>query len=400
MNLFVNPKRAPGPPAELAALIGEKQMEEAFREVSTWPDYRPTPLRALSRFARLHGLGEVLYKDESDRFGLGSFKALGGAYAVFRVLQRIAASQTGKADLSYADLRSGALADVVSRVTVCCATDGNHGRAVAWAARQFGCECVIFLHERVSAARADAIARFGARIERVSGNYDDSVMCAARAAQLNGWHLVSDTSHAGDAEAPLNVMTGYTVMVREIVSQLEGRSPPTHVFVQAGVGGLAAAVVVALWRRFGAGLPAIVVVEPERADCLLRSARAGTPVKVEGKLDTVMAGLACGEVSPVAWSILERSASHFMTISDERALSMMRALATAGYGDPPLVCGESAVAGIAALAGATQTPEIAAALGVTSSSRILVFGTEGDTDPELFAAVTGTTAAAIRSLQN
>lgn len=400
MNLFVNPRRAPDRPADLAALIGEKQMEEAYREIITWPDYRPTPLRALNGFARLHGVGEVLYKDESGRFGLGSFKALGGAYAVFRVLQRIAASQTGNSGLSYAHLRSGELADVVSRVTVCCATDGNHGRAVAWAARQFGCECVVFLHEHVSSAREAAIARFGARIERVSGNYDDSVMCAARAAELNGWHLVADTSHAGDDEAPLNVMTGYTVMVREIVSQLAGRHPPTHVFVQAGVGGLAAAVVAALWSRFGAALPAIVVVEPERADCLLRSARAGAPVKVEGELDTVMAGLACGEVSPVAWAILERGASHFMTISDEQALSMMRTLATAGYGDPPLVCGESAVAGIAALAAATRASEIAAALGLTPSSRILVFGTEGDTDPELFAAVTGTTAAAIRLLQN
>lgn len=372
-------------------------MREAFREIASWPQYGPTPLRRLQGLARAHELGEIFYKDESGRFGLGSFKALGGAYAVFRLLQSIAAREIDRPDIGYAELCSGEMTEVVRQVTVCCATDGNHGRAVAWAARQFGCRCVIFLHERVSSARAHAIAKYGAHIEPVAGNYDDGVVCAARAAEHNGWHLVSDTSSSGYTEVPLNVMTGYTVIVREILSQLSKSALPTHVFVQAGVGGLAAAVATALWSRFRSELPAIVIVEPERADCLLRSARAGRPVKVNGDLDTVMAGLACGEVSPVAWSILERSASHFLTISDEQALEMMRSLANGAYGDPPLVCGESAVAGVAALAAAAREPAIANALGLTASSRVIVFGTEGDTDPELFATVTGTTSARIHA---
>ena len=326
--------------------------------------------------ARAAGLARVCYKDEGDRFELGSFKALGGAYAVARVLAR----HRGPA----------------STLTVCCATDGNHGRSVAWGARRCGCACVIYLHAHVSEARAEAIAALGARRVRDDGNYDDSVRRAAEDARRNGWQVVSDTSWEGYTEVPRDVMCGYVVMVDEILAALPEGEIPSHVFVQGGVGGLAAAVLARLWHEWGERRPRFVVVEPRAAACLYASADAGEPTAVGGDLDTVMAGLSCGEPSLVAWPILAEGADAFMVIDDDEALGAMRLLADAPYGDPPVVGGESGVAGLAGMLAAARAPALREPLGLDAGASVLLFGTEGATDPALYARVVGRSAAEVR----
>jgi diaminopropionate ammonia-lyase len=268
--------------------------DQAKREITSWPGYNSTPLRRLSRLAARAGLSEIPYKDEAERFGILSFKALGGAYAVFKVLQRHILA-TKQVTVSARDLASGGCSDLAPRVTVTCATDGNHGRSVAWGARTFGCACVIYMPDVVSAGRSRAIEVYGAQVRRLPGTFDDAVRKAASDAAAQGWHVVSDTSADGSFEAPRDVMQGYCLIADEALSQCAGI--PSHVFVQGGVGGLAAATCAYLWERCGAQRPRLIVVEPHAADCILRSVRAGRPTPAEGALDSIMGGLSCGEVS-------------------------------------------------------------------------------------------------------
>jgi diaminopropionate ammonia-lyase len=279
-----------------------------------------------------------------------------------------------------AELADGTYKDAASAITVTCATDGNHGRSVAWGAQRFGARCVIFVHETVSQGRRDAIARYGAEIRVVPVTYDDAVRAAQRTAEAENWFVVSDTSYAGYTEIPRDVMQGYRLMAEEAAESLPG--PPTHVFIQGGVGGVAAAVSVQMRARYGAKAPRLVVVEPDRAACLLASAEAGQPTAIEGELDTLMAGLACGEPSLLAWQELERAAFAWMAVPDDSAVDCMRLLAKR---DPKVVAGESAVAGLAALLLAARDPFGRAALGLEEGSRVLLFGTEGATDPEVYA---------------
>ena len=356
-SLLINPRH--GTPGMVVLPAGGFQRAKAA--ITAWDGYAPTPLHDLPAVAAEAGVAAVRIKNEGERFGLGSFKALGGAYAVAR-LTRAETARTGNAPGS---------------VTVCCATDGNHGRAVAWGAARSSCRCVIFVHETVSHGRVAAIAQFGAKVIRVPGNYDDSVREAARQAQLNGWLVVSDTSYPGYTEIPRDVMQGYRLMADEAADQWSG-PPPTHVFIQAGVGGAAAAVSIHLRTRF-APAPRLIVVEPDRAACLLASARSGSPTTVGGELDTIMAGLACGEPSLIAWQELERAAYAFMTTPDAAAIEALRLLAAEN-----IWIGESGVAGLAALRLAARTPAARSALCLTAASRILLFGTEGVTDSELY----------------
>ncbi len=343
------------------AVLNREAFEAARREIASWEGYAPTPLVSLDDVAKAAGVGKVFYKDERGRFGLGSFKALGGAYAVLRQV-RNAGRPAGE-------------------IVVTCATDGNHGRSVAWGAKRFGCRCVIYIHETVSKGRADAIAAYGAEVRRVPGTYDDAVRQAAADAAANGWIVVSDTSYPGYVDIPRDVMQGYAVMADEALSQMG--APPTHVFLQAGVGGLAAAVCGHLWESLGERRPRTVVVEPDRAACLFESARTGKATNVGGALDTAMAGLACGETSILAWEILEEGAEDFLTVSDEAAFACMRLLA------PRVIAGESAVAGLAGLLGAAARPDLARRLGLDESARVLLIGSEGDTDPELYRKIVG-----------
>ena len=358
--------------AKRAAVLNAAGFAAAEREIASWPGYAPTPLVALPGRAAQLGLAKLWYKDERGRFGLKSFKALGGAYAVRRLLER----HPGVSP---------------QEITVTCATDGNHGRSVAWGAQLFGCKCTIFIHETVSAARRAAIARYGAGVVRVKGNYDDAVRHAAASAARNGWFVVSDTSYEGYRDVPTDVMHGYGVMASEIVAQL-GDAIPTHVFVQAGVGALAAAMCASFWLRWGERRPRFAIVEPTKADCFYRSIAAGKPVAVTGELDTVMAGLACGEVSELGWEILETGADAVVAIDDAWALEGVRAFAHPAPGDAAIVSGETGAAGLAALLAVQGKAVMLGTLGLDTSSRVLLLGSEGDTDPEIYARIVGRSA--------
>ncbi len=338
--------------------------------------------RPLPGVARHLGVAAVHLKDEGGRFGLGSFKALGGAYAVFRLVETEAAR------------RGVTPSDATATLTVTCATDGNHGRSVAWGARLFGCRCVIFIHAGVSEGRKAAIEAFGADVRRTAGTYDDSVREAQATADREGWYVVSDTSYPGYRDVPRDVMQGYEVMANEAFAALE--APPTHIILQTGVGGMAAAVAAYAWRRLGTERPTVILADPDKAACFDASLRAGRPVAAGGQLDTLMAGLACGEVSDLAWEILATGADAVVRLPDAAAVAAMRLLADAPFGDKPVVAGESAVAGLAALAVVAADPEARAGLGLGPMSRILLFSTEGDTDPALYAALVGRDGDAVR----
>ena len=365
-------------------VLPEAGFRRARAEIAGWPGYAPTPLLELADVAEAARVRSVHWKDEGGRFGLGSFKALGGAYAVLRLVVAELARRGVANSATATELEAGAHRDAVRAITVTCATDGNHGRSVAWGARRFGARCVIFVHETVSQGRRDAIAQYGAEIRVVPGNYDDAVREAARMAEAEGWFVVSDTSYEGYTEVPRDVMQGYRLMADEAADQMAGQAP-THAFIQGGVGGVAAAVAIQLRSRFGPDVK-VVVVEPEKAACLLESAEAGAPVTVAGELDTLMAGLACGEPSLLAWQELERGAFAAKAVPDDSAVACMKALAAR---KPAVVAGESAVAGLAALLLAAQEPFARAALGLDESSRVLLFGTEGATDPEVYARLVG-----------
>jgi diaminopropionate ammonia-lyase len=375
VRLVVNPCAAPrgavyGPAR--SAVLSAAGFAAAEREIATWPGYTATPLHRLDGLAQHLGLAALWYKDERGRFGLKSFKALGGAYAVRRVLERQARP--------------------AREVTVTCATDGNHGRSVAWGARLFGCKCVIFIHETVSEGRAQAIARYGADVVRVKGNYDDAVRHAAAEAARHGWFVVSDTSYAGYRDVPVDVMHGYGVMAAEILRQLPVGEVPSHVFVQVGVGALAAAICADFWLAWGPRRPRFLAVEPARADCLYRSIDAGRPTVVHGDLDTVMAGLACGEVSELAWEILREGADAALAIGDDWALAAVRDFAHPREGDPVIVAGETGGAGLAALLALQARADLRAKLGLDARSRVLLLGSEGDTDPEIYRRIVGRSA--------
>lgn len=367
---------------EQHAILSVESAEQAIRDITQWPGYAVTPLHSLNDIAVSAGFGKLWYKDESQRFGLKSFKALGGAYAVARQLQAVLAIRYGKTP-TITDLLAGKWQSEAAEIVVSCATDGNHGRSVAWGAQMFGCGCVIYIHRDVSEGRKQAMEAFGAEVVRISGNYDESVRLADSEAKAHNRVIVSDTSYEGYMEIPKDVALGYTVMLAEIVEQLNDEIP-THVFVQGGVGGLASAVCGYFWDLWGKQRPRFIIVEPEQANCLQQSAQAGKPVVVDGDLDTLMAGLACGEVSSLAWTILENGADDFMTLSEDAIPQAMRLLAKGYQADTAIEAGESAVPGFAAAVLARQHPEFAQAMQLDTSSRVLVIGTEGATDPDLY----------------
>jgi diaminopropionate ammonia-lyase len=391
LRVYRNPRAAPTAEAygsARAKILNEAGFVAAGREIHGWPGYVETRLSTLPGLAARLGLAALAYKDESGRFGLKSFKALGGAYAVFRLLAQTVSAREGVKHVDSRRMIDGDYASVTRTVTVTCATDGNHGRSVAWGAQLFGCNCVIYVHEGVSEARRTAIARYGAEVIRVPGNYDDSVRHAAVEAARRGWTVVSDTTYEGYRDIPIDVMHGYGVMSREIVASMTG-TPPTHVFVQAGVGGLAASVCAVFWIAWGERRPRLVIVEPTVADCHFQSAKAGRPVTVTGSLDTVMAGLACGEVSPAAWEIIDAGASAYLAIDDAFALDAMRVLANPTPPGEAIVAGETGASGLAALLAVNERDDVRHLLGLDASSRVLLIGSEGDTDPEIYRRIVG-----------
>lgn len=376
---------SPLTPAD-AEILSIPAAAEVERMLSRRDDHRETPLHALPVLAGELGVGAVFVKDEGHRLGLGSFKALGGSYAVIRLVLDEVQKQTGL-DVDVDDLARPDVRAVARNLTFGCATDGNHGRSVAMGAQLVGAKSVIFVHSGVSRKRIEAIEYYGAEIVRVEGTYDDSVEFAAKVCGERGWTVVSDTSWPGYEHIPGLVMQGYTALLCEALRQV-GKAP-THVFVQAGVGGIAAATAGHLALRYGKDRPRFVVVEPARAACLLETAKAGHPVKVAHGAPTVMAMLECYEPSLVAWRILSRVACAFMTVDEEDAVSIMNRLARPKGSDPAIVAGESGGVGLAGLVTVAGDANMRAVLGLDAGSRVLVINTEGATDPERYEELVG-----------
>lgn len=364
----------------------------AHTEIASWPGYRPTPLIDLPGLARELGLGQILYKEERHRFGLNSFKALGGAYAVMRVLASELAKRGVTGPVTSSDLAAGRWRDITRGITVASATDGNHGRSVAWGARMFGCRCVIHIHSAVSMAREQAIAAYGAKVLRVAGGYDDSVRHTFAEAAKNGWSVVQDTGTADYEAVPRDITSGYGVIGREVLAQAE--RPPTHVFAQAGVGGLASGVLATLWLGMGQR-PIFTVIEPTRADCVYQSIARGVRTDVRIVDETVMAGLSCGEVSTLAWPVLRDGATAAIAIDDGFAIEGMKRFARPPAGAPAIVAGECSGGALGALLALQKRPDLSAALQLDARSRVLLIGTEGDTDAAIYHAAVGMTAAEV-----
>ncbi|WP_245475408.1 diaminopropionate ammonia-lyase [Mesorhizobium sp. M1A.T.Ca.IN.004.03.1.1] len=353
--------------------------------LALWQNHSPTPLYSLPEVARATNTANVMLKDEGRRLGMGSFKALGGAYAVMSIFRTMLESRLGR-EITIPELLSPPAAKLAANLTFCCATDGNHGKSVAAGARILGCRSVIFVHEGVTPERAEAIG--ADEIVRVPGNYDDSVAAAEKAASQRDWTLVSDTSWPGYETIPALVAQGYTILADEALQQFEHErvAPPTHVFLQAGVGGFASSISAYLLAALGN--IKTIVVEPDRAACLYESAIAGKLTSVAAREPTIMAMLECYTPSLVAWRVLQETADAFMIISEDDARQAMKMLAFRG-GHYPIISGESGAAGLAGLIAAASDPAAREKLKLDAGSRILLICTETATDRASYEEAVG-----------
>jgi diaminopropionate ammonia-lyase len=356
---------------------------------ASFPRYRATPLVSLAKLAQSLGVAEIWIKDESYRFGLNAFKVLGATYAIACMIARkLGISEN---NLSFDAIYSGSGRETLAGITLVTATDGNHGRAVAWAAQTLGINAVVYMPRGSVRARVEAVNQHGAKVVVVRGNYDDAVRVAAEQAELNDWMLVQDSAWEGYEEIPIRITQGYLTILHEAFEQLRGETP-SHVFVQCGVGSLAASVQAYLVESFGSSRPICVVVEPKEAGCFYESMSIndGNPHKVSGDLKTIMAGLACGEPGLLGWKILRAYTDGFAICSDSVAIKGMRTLARPLPGDDPITSGESGAVTtglVATLLGEAKYREIVEALSLTRESRILLLSTEGDTDPEMYQKI-------------
>lgn len=368
-----------------AVFLHPDRVQSARQLVRGMNEYTPTPLVDLPGLANTWGLQSVQVKDESKRFGLNAFKVLGGIYAVANVIcQKLG---VGIEEMNFSTLTSSEVREKLGDMVFVTATDGNHGRGIAWAARQLGQRSVVFMPKGSSAYRLEMIRREGAEASITELNYDDAVRHAKKYADTNGGTMVQDTAWEGYEEIPVWIMQGYAVIMDEIREALEkeGQKPPTHVFLQAGVGSFAAAIQGYLAENWREDRPVTVILEPDQADCYYRTAKIndGMPHAVSGHMETIMAGLACGEPNLIGWRILRTYAHAFVSCPDHLAARGMRVLAAPLPGDSQVISGESGAIGIGFL-GELMSPsleELRQQLKVDGQSRILVISTEGDTDP-------------------
>lgn len=356
----------------------------------SFPQYTRTPLVQLKEMSAYLGVKEVYIKDESYRFGLNAFKVLGGSFAMARYI----AKELGRdvSELPYKVLTSEKLREEFGQATFFTATDGNHGRGVAWAARRLGQKAVVHMPKGTTPTRLENIRKEGALVDITKLNYDDCVRLAAKeASETTRGVVIQDTAWDGYEEIPAWIMQGYGTMAMEASQQLEdvGCSRPTHVFVQAGVGSLAGAVVGYFTNLYPDNPPVFVVVEADVAACLYKGAAAGdgAPRIVDGDMQTIMAGLACGEPNTISWDILKNHVKVFISAPDWAAAKGMRMLAAPIKGDPQITSGESGAAPFGAFAALMTMDEYKALrndIGLNENSRVLLFSTEGDTDPERY----------------
>lgn len=381
--------RIPAGGEERLSIMALEEVDKAQAFHRSFPQYRETPLARLDGMARRLGLGGLWVKDESWRFGLNAFKVLGGSFAMARYIAKELGEDVSR--MTYDRLTSERLREEFGQAVFFTATDGNHGRGVAWAAGKLGQRAVVLMPKGSVQSRFDNIAREGARVTIEEANYDDCVrMAAAQAAKTEHGVVIQDTAWEGYEEIPTWIMQGYGTMAAEAAEQLESR--PTHVFVQAGVGSLAGAVAGYFANRYPDSPPKVIVLEARAADCFYQSALAGDGGSrtVGGGLQTIMAGLACGEPSPLAWDILRSRASAFLSCPDWVSARGMRMLAAPLRGDPAVVSGESGAVGMGAVSAIMEDEDcgaLRAALELDRDSRVLLFSTEGDTDPERYRQI-------------
>ena len=339
-------------------ILNKEDIDEAYKIISKWNNYSPTPLLNLNKLAEKLKFNKIFYKDESKRFSLKSFKALGGAYAVEKITK-------GNKD-----------------IVVSTATAGNHGRSVAWGSSKLGLKCKIFISEYVSEFRAEAMRSFDADVIRVKGNYDNSLKECVKQSKNNSWQIVQDVAWQDYKLVPKLTMAGYSVMMKEISQQIKNEKI-SHVILQAGVGGMAAAMVAGIARYLNE-IPKIIVVEPESAACVLKSIKAGKLEKISIKKESLMGGMSCDEVSLVPWEILKNSVSHCVTVSDNCISKTVKSLANCEFSNEKIIGGECSTPGIISLIGMNNDPEIKKKLNLNENSNILLFGCEGDADEELY----------------
>ena len=342
---------------EILKVLPKSFIDEAYTTISNWEGYKPTPLIDLNKLAKNYNLNNIFYKDESKRFKLKSFKALGGAYAV----EKISAGN--------------------KNIIVSTATAGNHGKSVAWGAQRLGLKSKIFISENVSESRAKDIASFGAEIIRVRGNYDDSLKACIDQSGENNWKIVQDVAWHDYELVPKLTMSGYSVMIKEISEQTNHYI--THIFLQAGVGGMASAVIAGVARYFKR-IPKIIIIEPQSADCVLASVEKGKLTKVDIKKESIMGGMSCGEVSLVPWQIIKNSVNNCLSLSDDNIATTVAMLARGEFGNDKIIGGECSAPGIMSLIMSCNNKKIKQSLDLNEKSNVLLIGCEGDTDTTLY----------------
>jgi diaminopropionate ammonia-lyase len=371
-----------------AAFMNSEVVGKVRNFHKSFPEYKVTPLHSLNELSKRFGVSKIWVKDESYRFGLNAFKVLGGSYAVGKYLaERL---NVDISELSFEKLRSKEVKEKLGDITFVTATDGNHGRGIAWAANQLGQKSVVYMPKGSSEIRLNNIRKEGSEASITDLNYDDTVRLASQKARENGWVLVQDTAWDGYEEIPAWIMQGYGTILDETMEQIaeSGSARPTHVFLQAGVGSFAGSMLGYLVGKFGDERPITVIVEPDKADCLYKSITVGDgkPHSVSGALNTIMAGLACGEPSKSSWGILRDYAEVFVSCPDYVAARGMRILANPLGCDPHIISGESGAAvgvGLVSL----LAEDMKKALKLNRDSKILIICTEGDTDPDHYRKV-------------
>ena len=338
--------------------LSEKEIDDAYSSISKWEGYASTPLISLNKLAKELNVNKIFYKDENKRFNLKSFKALGGAYAVEKITK-------GNKD-----------------IVVATATAGNHGRSVAWGARRLGLKCKIFISEFVSDARGQAMTDLGAEVVKVKGNYEKSLMECIKQSTKNNWQIVQDVAWKDYMLVPKYTMAGYTVMMKEIVDQLKNEKI-THVILQAGVGGMAGAMVAGI-ARYLDNVPTTIVVEPDSAACVMESIKSGKIEKIDIKRESLMGGMSCGEVSLVPWEILKNSVKHCISLPDDDIAKTMRLLGNSSFSDEKIIAGENSAPGVISLISSCEDQNIKEKLKLNNNSNVLLIGCEGDTDKEMY----------------
>lgn len=386
LSFFINLTSFTERPNAPLAPFSRKELVKALNFHRSIPDYAPTPLYGLPALAKKLGVKNLYLKDESQRFGLKAFKSLGGSYAMARHIAELSGKDIS--DMPFDVMTSDSVHHSINSITFVTTTDGNHGRGVAWMARQLKQNVVVYMPKGSSQQRLAAIRNEGATAEIVDMNYDDAVRMTAEQAEKYGWVVVQDTAWDGYEKIPLWIMQGYGTLMLETIDQLH-QVPPTHILVQAGVGSFAGMVQGMVTAAWGENRPKVIVVEASPANCLYRSAVAekGTAIAVGGELQTIMVGLACGEANNIGWKLLRDYAAAFASCPDDISALGMRMLGNPLPGDPHIVSGESGAVTTGLLALLMTSPTLAEtrdALDLDENSRVLVISTEGDTDPQKY----------------